>query len=145
MADDTVADDTVAGEVVVGEVVAGGDRLSTIHGVPVLVLPTVGELIGTERQAVDLIADAHGRGAELLVLPAERLAGEFFQLRTGVAGAIVQKFVTYQLRLAILGDVSRYVTRSETFASFVAETNRGRQLWFVADAEDLAARLAAKR
>ena len=136
MADDAVTDGAVA-----GQVVAGGDRLSTIHGVPVLVLPTVGELIGTERQAVDLIADAHGRGAELLVLPAERLAGEFFQLRTGVAGTIVQKFVTYQLRLAILGDISRYVTRSETFASFVAETNRGRQLWFVDDTEELATRL----
>jgi hypothetical protein len=140
-----MADDAVAGEVVAGEAVAGGDRLSKIHGVSVLVLPTVGELIGTERQAVDLIADAHGRGAELLVLPAERLPGEFFELRTGVAGAIVQKFVTYHMRLAILGDISRYLTRSETFASFVAETNRGRQLWFVADTEDLAARLAAKR
>jgi len=144
VADEVVAGEVVAGEVVAGEVVAG-DRLSTIQGVSVLVQATAGELIGTERQAVDLIADAHGRGAELLVLPAERLVGEFFQLRTGVAGAIVQKFVTYQLRVAILGDVSRYVTRSETFASFVAETNRGRQLWFVADAEELTARLAAKR
>jgi hypothetical protein len=110
-----------------------------------LVLAVDGEPIGTERQAVGLIADTHGRGAELLVLPAERLPTEFFQLRTGVAGAIVQKFVTYQLRVAILGDISRYVTRSETFASFVAETNRGRQLWFVADPEDLAARMAAER
>jgi hypothetical protein len=116
-----------------------------MHGVSVLVLAVAGELIGTERQAMDLIADAHGRGAELLVLPVERLPGEFFQLRTGVAGGIVQKFVTYQLRVAILGDISRYVARSETFAGFVAETNRGRQLWFTADTEELATRLATGR
>lgn len=138
-----MTEEAVAGDAVAS--VAGGDRLSTIQGVSVLVLAVDGELIATERQVVDLIADTHGRGAELLVLPAERLPAEFFQLRTGVAGAIVQKFVTYQLRVAILGDISRYVARSETFASFVAETNRGRQLWFVADAEDLSGRLAAER
>ena len=117
------------------------DQMTEIHGVPTLVCAPDGPVIGTDRDAVDLIADAHGQGASLVALPVQRLVPEFFRLRTGVAGEIAQKFVNYRMRLAVLGDVSDHLARSETFASFVAETNRGAQLWFVADADELAARL----
>jgi hypothetical protein len=117
------------------------DLVTDIHGVKTLVCAADGPVISTDRHAVDLIADAHGRGAALVVLPIERLAPEFFQLRTGVAGEIAQKFVTYRMRLAVLGDVSGHLARSETFASFVGETNLGSQLWFLADRNELDARL----
>ena len=117
------------------------DLVTEIHGVKTLICAADGPVIGTGQHAVDLIADAHGRHAALVVLPAARLAPEFFQLRTGVAGEIVQKFATYRMRLAVLGDLSDHLARSETFASFVHETNRGGQLWFLADRNELDARL----
>jgi hypothetical protein len=119
------------------------DLITEIHGVKTLVCTADGPVISTEQHAVDLIADAHGRDAALVVLPVERLAPEFFQLRTGVAGAVAGKFATYRMRLAVLGDVSGHLARSETFASFVGETNRGSQLWFLPGRDELAARLSS--
>jgi hypothetical protein len=52
--------------------------------------------------------------------------------------------VSYGHRVAIVGDVSAYSASSAAFRDFVRETNRGRQIWFVASLEELAARLAAR-
>ena len=87
-----------------------------------------GPPIRSERDAVDLIAEA---GASTVVLPIERLDEEFFRLRSGLAGAIFQKFVNYGVRLIIVGDVSRYTDESEAFRGLVYETNRGQHVWFV--------------
>ena len=74
-------------------------------------------------------------------MPVSRIAPEFFALRTGVAGAVVQKFVNYRLRLVVVGDVSEHVAASTALRDFVRESNRGGQPWFVADEAELAARL----
>ncbi|MBP2471298.1 hypothetical protein JOF53_000170 [Crossiella equi] len=89
-----------------------------------------GPVLTDERAALDLMAD-HGFPTWLLV-PVERLPEEFFKLRTGVAGAVVQKFVNYNVKLAVVGDLSARIAASPTLADFVREANRWRQLWFVA-------------
>jgi len=92
--------------------------------------------------AVQLIADAHyGHQAEWVALGADRLGDDFFELRTGRAGAIAQKFVDYRMRLAVVGDISRRVADSTSLADWVRESNRGRSLWFVPDFDALAERL----
>jgi hypothetical protein len=53
----------------------------------------------------------------------------------------VQKFVTYGVRVAILGDIAKYENESEAFRDWVYEANRGRDLWFVASREELEKRL----
>lgn len=58
---------------------------------------------------------------------------------------MTQKFANYRLRLVILGDVSAHVKRSEAFADFVREANRGDQLWFAADVAALDEKLSARR
>lgn len=75
-----------------------------------------------------------------MVIPAERFEDDFFRLRTGVAGAFLQKFVTYGVRVAILGDISRHLEASSALRDFVYESNRGRQIWFVGTEEDLRSR-----
>ena len=64
-----------------------------------------------------------------------------FDLRSGVAGEIAQKFVNYRLKLAIVGDLIDHLARSEALRAFVRESNRGRQLWFVETPAELAERL----
>ncbi len=104
--------------------------------------PPDGKSIEGERDAVELIGEASQRGANLVAIPADRLAEDFFRLRTGLAGAILQKFVTYRMRLAVVGDISSYVSASSALRDFVCETNRGEHVWFVADAGELSKRLA---
>jgi len=88
-----------------------------------------------------LIGEAIEHRAGLVLIPVERLEDEFFRLRTRVAGEIVQKFVNYGLRLAIAGDISRYVKESDALRDFVYEANRGRHVWFVAGLAELDERL----
>jgi hypothetical protein len=117
------------------------ESLVDLHGVPTLMISADGPQLQGEADVTDLIGHALGERADLVVIPAERLAAEFFTLRTGVAGAIVQKFVNYRLRLAIVGDIARHVERSTALRDFVVEANRGRQLWFMPTFADLEARL----
>jgi uncharacterized protein DUF4180 len=96
-----------------------------------------------DRDAVDLISEAWEQRANLVVIPAERLGDDFFDLKTRIAGEILQKFVNYQLRVAILGDISHYVAASSALRDFVYESNRGRHIWFVANLAELVERLEA--
>jgi hypothetical protein len=122
------------------------DELRQLDGVPVLVCATEGSPLRDDREAVDLIAQAQfGHCAEWVAVPVDRLTPEFFQLRTGVAGAIVQKFVQYRTRLAVVGDVAAHLAASDAVQDWVREANRGRHIWFVADLAELEQRLATAR
>jgi len=107
----------------------------------VLTYPAEGKKLRTDRDAVDLIGEALQSGARTVVLPAERLDQDFFRLRTRVAGEFVQKFVTYGVRLAIVGDISAYISERTALRDFVYEANRGRDLWFAATREEIDDRL----
>jgi len=107
------------------------------NGVRVLSYPADGPKLATDRDAVDLIAQTFDHRPDIVVVPAERFDEGFFTLSTRIAGEIVQKFVTYGLPLAIVGDISRHLEASSALRDYVHETNRGRQVWFVADLEEL--------
>lgn len=117
------------------------DIYTTIHDVEVLMCASDGAQLKSEQDALDLIGEAMGQGCELIVVPVERLHEDFFELKTRLAGAIVQKFVTYRRRIVILGDVSQYVAQSRTFRDFVYEANKGNEVWFVTNLQELDERL----
>ena len=108
-----------------------------------LVLPDIGPPV-TRATFRDVIGDAFSLGVDTVVIPVGRLDAAFFDLRTGVAGDIVQAFVNYQLRLVVLGPLPPAATASGWFPAFVSETNRGSLTWFVETAEELDRRLAER-
>jgi hypothetical protein len=59
---------------------------------------------GISIQSFDDISDAVGKcfGARGLVLTEADLGREFYELRTRLAGELFQKFVNYQIRIAIV-------------------------------------------
>lgn len=122
---------------------AGMTTLQKIHDVPVLMCAPEGEPIRSERDALDLIGDAGYQGAQWVVIPAERFDEAFFQLSTRVAGDVIQKFVQYGMGIVVLGGISRHTEASSALRDFVRECNRGRQAWFLADADELRERLKA--
>ncbi|HET6743559.1 MAG TPA: DUF4180 domain-containing protein [Kribbella sp.] len=94
--------------------------------------------LADEAAAVQLIVDAYyGHQAEWIAFTPEQLGDEFFELRTGRAGAITQKFVSYRMGLAVVGDIAERVAASEPLADWVRESNRGRNLLFAADLDEL--------
>jgi hypothetical protein len=117
------------------------NELTTIHGTSVLVMPADGAPLETVEAATEVIGDAFGHHAEVVVIPARRLTDDFFELKTRLAGEITQKFVNYRLQLAIVGDIESRVGESESLSAWVTESNRGRHLWFVPTLDALADRL----
>jgi hypothetical protein len=110
------------------------------NGVPVLVVDGAGAPIAGGDDVLDLIGSAFGQ-TDTVAIPAERLDERFFALRTGVAGEIMQKFVNYRLRLAIVGDISAHIDGSDALRDLVRESNRGKHVWFVDDLDALDAKL----
>jgi hypothetical protein len=100
-----------------------------------------GPPIAAERDAVDIIGEMLGAGVRLVVIPTSRLSTAFLDLKTRLAGEVLQKFVGYRRQVAILGDISQALAASGALRDFVRESNRGRAVWFVADEAELAARL----
>jgi Domain of unknown function (DUF4180) len=117
------------------------DIFTTMSGVEVLLCASNGKKLTSESDALDLLGEAMQHGAELVLVPAERFADDFFQLRTRLAGQIIQKFVQYRRRLVIFGDISRYVSQSNAFRDFVYEANRGDHVWFITSLQELDERL----
>jgi hypothetical protein len=109
-------------------------------GTQVLVCDADGPRVSTVQDALDLIGACFS-GAELAAVPVERLDPDFFSLRTRVAGEIMQKFVNYRLRLAVVGDISEHLAASAALRSLVHESNLADHVWFVPDLDALDERL----
>lgn len=118
-------------------------RLARLAGVPAFVCEADGPPLDGERAASDLIGEGLSCGARLLVVPVERLGPGFLDLSTRLAGEVIQKFVNYGFQVAFVGDVSAAAARSRALRDFIAESNRGRHVWFVGDLAALEGKLMA--
>ncbi len=107
-------------------------------------IPADGPLLSSGADALGILYDDGAADAEWIAVPVARLDPSFFSLSSGVAGEFVQKFANHRQRLAVVGDISGALEESAPLRDFVRESNRGRQLWFVADDAELARRLAVR-
>lgn len=96
----------------------------SINGITVYFVAAAGAPLSAEQDALDLIGETYGTGTEMIVVPAQRFAPGFFDLSTRTAGHFFQKLQNYQMRLAILGDISQHMAASKALRDFVGETNR---------------------
>ena len=108
-----------------------------------LIVEAEGPAVRDAEGARRLIEEAMGEGARVIAVPVSRLDASFFQLRSGLAGEVLQKMVNYGLKLAVVGDVSAQVAASDAFRDLVVEAERGDSLFFVADVAALKKRVAA--
>jgi hypothetical protein len=113
-----------------------------LHGVRVLECVPNGSKLRTYNDAVELVGKSFEDRATVVVVPVECLDGDFFRLSTRIAGELIQKFVQYRRRFVIVGDISRHLAESSALRAFVAESNRGMEVWFLATLEELKQRLA---
>lgn len=76
----------------------------------------------------------HEHGCSNIIVNKAAIIEDFFNLSTGVAGEVVQKFVNFGYHLAIVGDFTVYT--SEALQAFIYESNRGKYLYFAADEDE---------
>lgn len=117
------------------------DRVIQIADRRILAFAGDGPLVAAEADALDLIGATWGQEIDWLALPAARLAPAFLDLKTGLAGAVLQKIVTYGQRLAVVGDIAAAEGASGALRDFVRESNRGDRIWFVPDMTAFEAKL----
>lgn len=87
-----------------------------------LLLESIGRRIQSEQDGIELISICAQNGTNRLLIEGERLSDDFIRLRTGIAGAVLQKFATYNIKaVAVLGENR---TKGK-FKEFLSESNSG--------------------
>jgi len=100
-------------------------------------------IIQKTQDALDLMVDPRLGGARMIIIAQKNIVPEFFDLSTRFAGEILQKFVNYRIKLAIVGDFSN--VKSEALKAFICESNRGQEIFFCSDPKTAKERLFAAR
>lgn len=109
------------------------DSVIDLAGVRVMVCADDGTLLDSEQSFLDVLGSTWGQDVNWIANPVGRLGPGFLRLRTGLAGAILQKAVNHGVGLAVVGDISRAVAGSPALADFVRESNAGRHVRFLPD------------
>ena len=86
------------------------------------------------QDVLDLMADCDYQGARKIILHEKNIIADFFDLKTGLAGEILQKFSNYFVELAIVGDFSKY--SSQSLQDFIYESNKVGRINFVSSVEE---------
>jgi glutamate synthase domain-containing protein 3 len=97
-------------------------------------------VITSVQDALDLMANCGYQGANRIIVHEKNLTPDFFDLKTGVAGEILQKFSNYGVSLAIIGDFAKYPGKS--LRDFIYESNKAGRINFVGTLEEAKEKLS---
>lgn len=113
----------------------------TQNGKIVAVITSENKVMTDVQSALDLIMSAkYEVGTNLIAIDKKAVAEDFFILSSCLAGEILEKFITYQAKIAIYGDYSRYT--SKPLRDFIYESNNGKDVFFVATKDEAVRRLS---
>jgi hypothetical protein len=99
------------------------------------------ELLITDVQsALDFVASiAYEMDCNYIILNKEAITEDFFVLSTRLAGDILQKFINYYIKFAVVGEFAHYT--SKPLKDFMYESNRGKDVFFVGTEEEAITKL----
>lgn len=113
----------------------------TQDGVAIALVESKNVLISDVASALDFAMSVRDQtGCDRIALNKTALDESFFKLSSCLAGDILQKYINYQIKLAIFGNYSAYT--SKPLKDFIYESNKGRDFFFVATSEQAIDRLA---
>lgn len=101
----------------------------------VAVVSSDSKVITDVNSALDLLMSAkYEAGTERIIIDKRLIIEDFFILSSGLAGAILQKYINYGGKIAIYGDYSHYT--SKPLKDFIYESNKGKDIFFVSTIEE---------
>ncbi|RPI19180.1 MAG: DUF4180 domain-containing protein [Ignavibacteriae bacterium] len=103
--------------------------LINLNGIYIAELISENLEINNSQDALDIMANCSSQGARNIIIHEINILRDFFDLKTGIAGEILQKFSTYNFKLAIVGDFSKYSSKS--LRDFIYESNKTGRINFV--------------
>lgn len=88
-------------------------------------------ILTSTEDGLELLGNLYYQGFDKIIIHEKNITPEFFDLKTKIAGNILQKFAQDQMPLIIVGDFSKY--KSKSLNDFIFESNKGSQVNFVSD------------
>ncbi|UCS95550.1 DUF4180 domain-containing protein [Echinicola marina] len=99
-------------------------------------------LINNIDDGVNLLGNVYYQGFDKVVIHQKNITPDFFELKNRMAGEILQKFSTYRVQLAIVGDFSTF--NSKSLKDFIYESNKGNLISFVSSTTEALTKLTGK-
>lgn len=103
-------------------------KTHTINTTEIAEIVSDDTIIKTIEDGLDLLGNLYYQGFDKIIVYEKNITADFFDLKTKIAGEILQKFSTYRVRLAIVGDFSQY--QSKSLKDFIFESNKIGHVYF---------------
>lgn len=121
------------------------DKMKTnivkVNGMEIAHVESEKVIITDVQSAVDFIATVrYETGCDRVILNKDAITEDFFELSTRIAGEVLQKFINYYMKIAILGDFSIY--KSKSLKDFIYESNKGKNIFFLSTMEQAIEKLS---
>lgn len=97
-------------------------------------------IIHTAQDGLDLLGDAYYQGYDKMILHMKNITPLFFDLKNRLAGEILQKFSNYRVRLVVVGDLSKFDSKS--LNDFIRESNKGKLINFLQSKDEAISKLS---
>ncbi len=85
-------------------------------------------IVKSTESGLQLLGDLYYQGFDRILIYDKNIIPEFFDLKTKIAGDILQKFAQYRMGITIIGDFSKY--NSARLNEFIYESNKGNNINF---------------
>ncbi len=109
-------------------------EIHTINGIRIAEISSNTLLISDAEAILQIMIDVYYQDTDRIILYEKNISPAFFDLKTGIAGEILQKFSNYRMKLAIVGEFETYTQGS--LRDFIRESNRQGQINFVVSREE---------
>lgn len=92
-------------------------------------------IISTTEDGIELLGTIYYEGFDKVIIHEKNITPAFFDLKTGMAGEILQKFSTYRIPIAIVGNFDSM--KSKSMQAFISESNKQGHVTFVESIESV--------
>ncbi|MNL21414.1 hypothetical protein D3C87_1427020 [compost metagenome] len=86
------------------------------------------------------MVDLYYQDFDRIIIHEKNITPDFFDLKNGIAGEVLQKFSNYRVRLVIVGEFLKYPGNS--IKDFIYESNKGKLVNFLASTEQAIEKLS---
>ena len=109
-------------------------NINQFNGVKLAEIESEKIVIKSTQDALDLMANCNYNESKKIIIKKENIIPDFFDLKNGIAGEILQKFSNYFVQLAVVGDFSNI--KSKSLNDFIYECNKNGRINFVGSIEE---------
>lgn len=113
-----------------------------VNGIQAAELISEDLLIADVASGAQLLVDLYYQHFDIIIFHEKNISPDFFELRSGMAGELLQKASNSGLRLAFIGRFENYSSKS--LQDFIRESNRYGKILFVSSVEEAIRRFEGK-